>query len=302
MNRKYQEKNGYVLITPAKNEEDFIGLTIESILIQTILPKKWTIVSDGSTDTTDHIIEKYAEKYRFIQLVRKPNAENRNFGSKVKAFNTGVKQLGTLKYNYIGNLDADVSFDKDYYECILKEFERNHKLGIAGGIIKGLINDKYYNQNISLDSVAGAVQLFRKECFEVIGGGYLPLEHGGEDTAAEILARSHGYQVRTFEDLNVYHHRRVASQAGNILQAKFRQGVSFYRLGYHPIFQFIKCLYRITDRPFLLSSFLVLIGYLWGAFKNDEMSLPEKAIKYLRYEQLRKVKLDFKIIQKKMDT
>ena len=106
----------YVLITPAKNEEKFIELTINSIIAQTQLPLKWVIVNDGSTDSTRDIILRFKDKYSFIQLLDNPQNINRNFGQKAHAFNNGYKLLSSYKFSYVGNLDADVSFDNDYFE------------------------------------------------------------------------------------------------------------------------------------------------------------------------------------------
>jgi len=178
----------YVLITPAKNEEQFIEKTIQSVVKQTILPKKWIIVSDGSTDKTDSIIEKYTSLYPFIELLRKSNSGTRNFGAKAKAILFAYEKLQGLKFDLIGNLDADVSFDPDYYEYIIREFVLNPKLGIAGGLRYDLIKDKFYPLECAPDSVGGPFQLFRRSCYEEIGG-YKPLLFGGIDAVAETSAR-----------------------------------------------------------------------------------------------------------------
>ncbi|MFX0199832.1 MAG: glycosyltransferase, partial [Candidatus Hodarchaeota archaeon] len=177
------QKNSYVLITPARNEQDYIQKTIESVVSQTILPEKWVIVSDGSTDHTDEIVSHYAAKHDFIQFIRVSEHIQRNFWSKVHAFNAGYEQIKNTEYKFLGNLDADVSFNSNYYENVLLRFQTNPKLGIAGGIILELLNGQYVNQKLSLNSVAGAIQLFRRECYQDIGG-YIPLTYGGVDSAA----------------------------------------------------------------------------------------------------------------------
>ena len=130
--KRQTPNNSYVLITPAHNEEDFIEKTILSVISQTVLPKKWAIVSDGSTDGTDDIIKRYAKQHDWIEFVRLPQHTDRQFAAKVHAFNAGYEKIKHSEYAIIGNLDADISFEKDYIEFLLSKFDENGKLGVAG--------------------------------------------------------------------------------------------------------------------------------------------------------------------------
>jgi biofilm PGA synthesis N-glycosyltransferase PgaC len=121
----------YVLITPAKNEEAYIEKTIEAVLSQTVLPQKWVIVSDGSVDFTDEIVARYEQRHSFICLVRAGKQGQKDFGSKVKAFQAGYSQVRDAHYDFLGNLDADVTFGADYYEQILERFHANPGLGLG---------------------------------------------------------------------------------------------------------------------------------------------------------------------------
>ena len=285
-------KQTYVLVTPARNEEAYIENTIQSVVSQTMLPKKWVIVSDGSTDRTDEIVEKYESKYDFMQLVKAENTESRNFGSKVNAFKAGYDTIGAIQYDFIGNLDADVSFDSSYFENIINEFGKNAELGLAGGVICELINSKYIVQSISLNSVAGAVQLFRRKCYEDIGG-YVPLKVGGIDSAAEIMARMKGWNVRTFKEFSVLHHRRVGTVKINFFKSRFQKGIINYSLGYHPLFQVAISIYRCIGKPYIIDGLLMLFGYYWGVIRNYDRAYSEKVIDYLRAEQLERIGLKF---------
>src|SRR5262245_276922 len=122
----------YVLITPAKNEAAYIEKTLESVVAQTILPLKWVIVSDGSTDGTDDIVKNYVRENSWIELIRMPERSERNFAGKIGAFNVGYAVVRHLDYDIIGNLDGDGSFEPDYLEYLLKQFARNRRLGVAG--------------------------------------------------------------------------------------------------------------------------------------------------------------------------
>ena len=112
----------YVLITPSRNEARFIEETLKSVVAQTILPLKWVIVNDGSTDATGEIVAKYAAQYSWIELVNRPVRKERHFAAKVQAFNAGMERVKDLQYDIIGNLDADVSLDPDHFEFLLSKF------------------------------------------------------------------------------------------------------------------------------------------------------------------------------------
>src|SRR4051812_32497182 len=122
----------YVLVTPARNEQDFIELTIRSMVAQTVKPLKWVIVSDGSTDRTDEIVEGYAANHPWIELVKRPPRTERHFGGKVAAFNAGFERVKDLNYDLVGSMDADISFEPDYFSFLLQKFRENPKLGLGG--------------------------------------------------------------------------------------------------------------------------------------------------------------------------
>ena len=280
--------NSYVLITTARNEEAYIEKTIQSVIRETILPKKWVIVSDGSTDRTDEIVKRYEAKYDFIQFVRVYPDPNRNFGSKIRAFNAGHDHLTNVRYDFIGNLDADVSFGPNYCQRILEEFEKNPKLGIGGGIILEPYRKGLRKQFTNLASVAGAVQMFRRQCYEDIGG-YTPLEIGGVDALGEVMARMHGWEVRSFPNAEVFHHRATGTAKGGILSARFRQGVMEYSHGYHPLFEIAKCVFRVRERPYLFGSCFRLSGYTWAFLRRVQREVPEHVVKFLRREQMERL-------------
>jgi len=279
-------KTDYILITAARNEEVYIEKTIQSVISQNISPKRWVIVSDGSTDRTDEIVAKYKSKHSFIQLVRNVIRSDRNFASQVNAFNMGYEQVSNLDYDFIGNLDADVSFGPNYYENILLKFARNNKLGIAGGIVFDKRGKKFERQFISGSvSVCGPIQMFRRECFEEIGG-YVPIENGPLDVVADLKARMRGWEVKSFPDIKVLHHRRTGTTRRRIISYRYYQGIMEYSLGYHPIFEIAKCFLRTFERPYIIGSLLRIGGYSWAYFRRFERVMPKDVVEYLRNEQL----------------
>jgi biofilm PGA synthesis N-glycosyltransferase PgaC len=278
----------YVIITPAHNEQAFIDKTIQSMIEQTVLPMRWVVVNDASTDRTADIVTHYASLHNFIRLVNVDRTAGRNFGNKVAAFNRGLAELKDLNYAYIGNIDADISFHPDYFENVLRALESDITLGIAGGMVASCISRKFVSQEVALDSVAGAVQLFRRTCFEQIGG-YTPMMFGGIDSAAEITARMMNWRVRTFPKLRVLEHRRTGTATTGPLLARFKEGRRFHSLGYGIIFFCVRCAYRATEPPRLLGSAVALLGFLERWIKRAPLALAPDVVRYLRAEQREKL-------------
>jgi len=282
-------KTAYVLVTPARNEGRYIQETIESVLAQTVLPRRWVIVSDGSTDDTESITKRYSLQNVIITLVRRSGDVTRNYGSKVRAISAGSEELRNTDYDFIGILDADVSFDRDYYERVLKEFDNNPRLGIAGGVISERDGQRFRPRFGETERcVPGAIQLFRRQCYEEIGG-IRALRYGGEDTTAIEMARMRGWEVRSFSDLVVSHHRRDGTEGMGILPARFRQGLEDYCVGYHPLYEMTKCVRRMAEKPYVFGSIFRMSGYFWGAMTRQRSELPAEFVRYLRNQQLRRL-------------
>lgn len=275
----------YILITAAHNEENYIEKTIISVINQKHKPAEWIIISDSSTDSTETIVKKYIEENEFIKLLTNNRTEGRNFASKVFALNLGFDNIQTSDYNFIGILDADVSFEKNYYASLIREFEKNPKLGIGGGDYYDIIKDKKVHIYPSPYSVRGATQFFRKECFKQIGG-IKPMKYGGEDALACYAARMNGWEIKNFGDLIVLHNRPTGTTDRHILRTRFRDGIVEYNLGYHPLFQFIKCIKRMNEKPFLIGSLLRFSGFWWGNIKREKRIISSTLINFIRAEQI----------------
>lgn len=284
-------KKSYVLITAARNEEAYIERTIKSVIAQTILPQKWVIISDASTDRTDDIVKSYSEKFDFIELILAKGDQNRNFGSKARAVELGVECTKDIEHEFIGNLDADVSFAPTYYEALLGKFERDNDLGIAGGLCHELFGNQFKKIVTPKNSVGGPIQFFRRQCYEEIGG-YLPLKHGGIDAAAEITARMKSWKVETFHDFNYYHYRATGSASPSFLRTRFKYGLKNYVLGYHPLF-FAMMIFRrmVKSRQYFFGGPVEIAGYVWGALQKDTKPFSDDIVKYLRLEQLNRMKM-----------
>jgi len=272
------------LVTPARNEAAFLRGTIESVVAQTVKPVRWVIVSDGSTDGTDEIIKEYTAKYDWIELVQLSERKERHFGGKVKAFYAGYEKLKGLQLDIIGNLDADITFEPDYFAFLLQKFTENPQLGVAGTPFRE--GTRHYNFRItSLEHVSGACQLFRLKCFEDIGG-YRPIKTGGVDLTAVITARMKGWQTRSFLDKFSVHHRTMSSANHGVLKRAFEGGRVDYLLGCDPIWQLFRSIYRTaTEKPLFVNGALCLGGYVWAAISRAERSMPEEVVRFRRREE-----------------
>jgi glycosyltransferase involved in cell wall biosynthesis len=277
-------KNNYVLITAAKNEAAFIESTIKSVVRQTLQPKKWIIVSDHSTDGTDDIVNKYSNEYSFISLLKFDGALNRNFASKVHAISAAFDLLKNIDIDFIGILDADITFDANYYKNIIKKFDESAILGIAGGGFYDVYDGKKIKIPYKKNNVRGAVQLFRRKCFEEIGGIY-PLRCGGEDAVACAAARMHGWEIQTFEDIIVYHNRKTGSVGFNIFSMKFDDGKREYNRGLIPSVQFLKSLSRIRQHPIIIGTLFQILGYWWLKSKKEKLIFSEELQNFIKAEQ-----------------
>jgi poly-beta-1,6-N-acetyl-D-glucosamine synthase len=279
----------YVLITPVRNEAAFIELTLRSMINQTVLPVKWIIVSDGSTDGTDAIVQNYLPGRDWIELISLPERKERSFAGKVAAFNQGYARAAGLDYEVIGNLDADVSFDPDYLAFLVEKFAANPRLGVAGTPYReeqAMYDDRFK----SPEHVSGACQLFRRACFEDIGG-YPAVASGGIDFIAVLKAQAAGWETRRFDDKVCQHHKSVGSGLhAHRYRRLFNHGTKDYRLGSHPVFEVFRSTFQMTRRPFVVGGALMLCGYAWAMMRRVERSMPQELVAIRQRDQLKRLR------------
>ena len=277
----------YVLVTPARNEAAFIEQTIRSVVRQTVRPAKWVIVSDGSTDSTDEIVNKYVADHSWIELLRMPERSERHFAGKVHAFNTGYARIQDLDYDVIGNLDADITFDEEYFEFLLRKFAETPQLGVAGTPFREE-SRQYDYRFTSVEHVSGACQLFRRECFAEIGG-YIPIKSGGVDLVAVITARMKGWQTRAFPERTCVHHRKMGGAKHHALVTAFQGGRTDYTHGCYVVWEFFRCVYQMTRPPIVVGGILCLAGFVWAMIARAEKVVPTKLVQFRKNEQMRRL-------------
>jgi biofilm PGA synthesis N-glycosyltransferase PgaC len=277
----------YVVVTPARNEAAFIEQTIQSMILQTVKPLKWVIVSDGSTDGTDDIVSKYTATHPWIELLRMPERRERHFAGKVHAINAGLERVISLPYDAVASMDGDISFDSEYFEFLLAKLDADPQLGLVGTPFKD--TSMYDYRFVSIEHVSGACQLFRRACFEQIGG-YVPVRTGGIDHIAVVSARMKGWKTRTFTEKICDHHRKIGSAQAGPVKSRLRDGRLDYALGGHPVWEMFRAAYQMTRSPYLIGGVALWAGYLSAVLKQQERPVSLEFVRFRRREQMRRLR------------
>jgi glycosyltransferase involved in cell wall biosynthesis len=290
----------YALITPAWNEETHLDDVIRSVASQTLLPVRWVIVSDGSTDGTDQIAKSEAQRFPWIRLLRLERSPGRHFAGKAHAVNAGYESLGQMQFDLVGNLDADITLPSDYFEFLVSRFNEIPNLGVAG---TPFVEDPRHPEDhdyghalANLDHVSGACQVFRKRCFDEIGG-YTPIKGGGIDWVAVTTARMRGWTTRTFTERTCIHHRALGTADRNRVRARFRHGQEDYLVGNHPLWEIARSLFQMKNKPLVLGGLSLMFGYTWAWGSRKPIPIPKELRSFHRREQIERVR---KMIVSKM--
>lgn len=279
----------YVIITPARNEVRSIELTIQAVIAQSVLPLKWVIVSDGSTDGTDDVVRRYSADHGWIELLRMPERTERDFAGKVGAFRAGLARAEGLSYDAVCSLDADITFEPDYFEFLLEKLAADPALGLVGTPFKELTGEVYDYRFVSIEHVSGACQLFRRACFEAIGG-YVPVKGGGIDHIAVITCRMKGWKTRTFPEKTCLHHRGMGTAQRGPIAARYKLGTKDYAIGNHPLWEIFRSTYQMTKKPIFLGGAALAAGYFMAMLRRDPRPVSSEFVSFHRGEQLARLR------------
>jgi glycosyltransferase involved in cell wall biosynthesis len=276
----------YYIIIPAYNEEAFMDLTLQSLVEQTVLPSKIVVVNDSSTDSTAEIVTSFSDKFPFITLVNKKSDAIHLPGSKViQAFHEGEKHIDD-NYDIIVKVDADLIFPNNYFETIIKHFQSDSNIGMAGGFCYIEKNNDWILENLTdKDHIRGALKAYRKETYKQIGGLKPAM---GWDTVDELLCKFYNWKVVTDESLHVKHLKPTGASYNKA--ARYKQGEAFYSLGYGFFITAIASL-KLASRkgkPFLF------IDYIMGFWKAKSSGKPlfvtKEQAKWIRNYRWKKIK------------
>lgn len=276
----------YYIVIPSYNEEALIPLTLQSLISQTILPSKIVVVNDNSTDKTAEIVLEFAKENPFITLVNKTSETIHLPGSKViQAFQKGFETLDE-DYDFIVKLDADLIFPPNYFETVIKHFESDSTIGMAGGFCYIEKNGDWILENLTdKDHIRGALKAYRKATFQQIGGLKPAM---GWDTVDELLCKFYNWKVVTDESLHVKHLKPTGANYNKT--ARYKQGEAFYTLGYGFWITAIASakLAMMKKKPLL---FLDYIQGFWKAKSaKKQMLVNAEQAKFIRKYRLQKMK------------
>ena len=275
----------YCLVTCVRNEATYLPATIESVLGQTSLPLEWVIVDDGSTDSTGALIDSYAERFPWIRAIHREDRGHRAKGGGVEAFLEATSYLGRANWDFLVNLDGDLTFEPGYFQGCFERFQNAPRLGIGGGTILEKFEGGLAPDGAPHFHVRGGAKIYRKECWNQLGGLICSL---GWDTVDELKANQLGWETRTFSDLFLVHHRMSGAVWGEWGKA-LNEGESDFIVAYHPIFFAAKCVRHLVVWPYLIRSIGIVCGYLRAAAQGMPRLQDQELRKYLRNQQLRRL-------------
>jgi len=284
--REHRSGPKYVVITPVRDEERYIENTLACVVQQTVRPAEWIIVDDGSRDGTGLIIDQYAARYHWIKALHRQDRGERLPGTGVmEAFYLGYDTISFREWEFIVKLDGDVGLSPDYFEQCFNRFEQDMKLGICGGVMFRLDNGVRRREPHPLAHVRGPIKLYKRECWEAIGG---LLVSPGWDTVDEIHANYLGWRTRSFPEIEVIHYRPTGAEQG-VWRDSLKNGRADYVSAYHPVFMVAKCARRLLWKPYGVAGIGQALGYVSGYLKGLPRMQDPRLIRYIRVQQMRRL-------------
>jgi glycosyltransferase involved in cell wall biosynthesis len=259
----------YIIVCPVRNEEQYLGRTIASIVAQSVLPARYIIVDDGSTDRTPEIVRQACAAHPWITSVRRQDRGGRRVGpGVVEAFYDGYRAVGEQEYDFICKMDGDLTIGPRYFETLFARFRDDPYLGAASGkLFLDLGDGRLVEERITDESVLGGVLCLKRQCFEAIGGFVQQVMWDG---ITFHRCRMEGFRTRSFrdEDLMIHDHRIMGSSHKSIFHGRTRWGWGQYFMGTHPLYILAVAAYRMLERPFVLGGLFILWGYIRAWIEN----------------------------------
>jgi glycosyltransferase involved in cell wall biosynthesis len=288
---KNENMNKYVIVSPVRNEEDFLRTTMESVVNQTVKPAEWILVNDGSTDATEAIIDSYMKEHEWIKKI---NLQDRGYyypgTGVVRVFEAGFDQISVQDWEYVVKLDCDLKFEPTYFEEILKRFANDPNLGIASGCTYAPKENELIREPAQEDHPVGPSKIYKRECWEQTGG-MLPVP--GWDLADLLAAQMNGWQTKCFFDLKLIHYRQTGARRKGLWAPKFLQGRFTYKHGYSFIYTLVRELSHLFRKPYIIGSFAQICGYLYASIKKEDYLFPKEMRDFLRNRHRKFLKSKF---------
>jgi glycosyltransferase involved in cell wall biosynthesis len=280
-----------LVISPVRNEAEYLQRTIDTVAAQTVRPTVWLIVDDGSTDATAEIAARAAAQHNWIRLYRRPDRGVRKVGGGVvEAFDDGLSQYSLDDFDYVCKLDGDLELPPRYFELLYEKFETDPRLGTASGKCWLVTPHGQKPERTGDDFSLGAAKLYRRECFQQIGGFVREVMWDGIDCHR---CRMLGWRAGSFHDegLRIRHLRQMGSSLRSIYHGRIRWGRGQYFMGTHPLYALAIASYRAFQRPWVIGGLLILAGYLGGYLRRPPRYEDPGFRRFLRRWQLRRLGL-----------
>jgi glycosyltransferase involved in cell wall biosynthesis len=260
----------YCLITPCRNEAEFIRSTLESVVQQEVLPSRWVIIDDGSTDASAEIVEEYAKKYDFIRLYRRADRGRRSVGpGVVEAFYDGMKQIELADFDYVCKFDADLELPPTYFARVMELMEADPLLGnLSGKLFERRPDGSLFEERTGDENAVGPVKFYRVACFQDIGGFVREVCWDGIDGH---ICRMHGWLARSLDDpkLRIIHLRPMGSSQESIYVGRVRWGRGKYFMGSSWYYTAAVSIYRSMEPPWIAAGACILFGFARAALKGE---------------------------------
>jgi len=274
------------LITPCRDEAEFLQTTIDTVAAQSVPPAKWVIVDDGSTDQTPQILEAARRKHSFIHVFRREDRGKRSVGPGViEAFYAGLHAINLAEFQYLCKLDADLELPSRYFQALMEHFEADPWLGTLSGKLFLRYGDRLVEERCGDENSVGPSKFYRVDCFNDIGGFVRQVSWDGIDGH---VCRMRGWVARSMHepDLRIVHLRRMGSSQQNFWTGRLRWGRGKYFMGSAWYYVLAVSIYRMFERPYILSGIGIMWGYIKAMFKRQERYSDPAYFKNLRrYER-----------------
>jgi glycosyltransferase involved in cell wall biosynthesis len=278
----------YIVISPARDEEEHIETTLKAVIAQTMRPAEWIIVNDGSKDRTGAIADAYAQAHPWIRVLHLEDRGYRSPGTGViSAFNEGYRTISRSEWEFLVKLDADLDFSENYFESCFRHFRDDQKLGVAGGAIvsRNVRKGTTVIEETPRFHVRGATKIYRRACWNEIGG-LIPA--AGWDTWDEVKANYFGWKTATLENVHLTQLRETGAVQGQ-WRDFVKNGTANYICGYHPLFMLAKCLRRLSRSGARISGLALLYGYVSSPMRRIKQVHEKEVVRYLRQEQFKRL-------------
>jgi len=284
----------YVLISPCKDEGQYIEATLKSILNQTVKPVQWIIVDDGSTDNGMELVAKYQEQMPFIKVVTRPQGARRVGGGVIMAFNDGLAAVDAPEYDFICKFDVDLDLPPRYFEILMDRMEADPRLGTCSG--KAYYNDpktgELRSELCGDEASVGMTKFYRRSCFEQIEGFVADVGWDGFDCHR---ARWFGWRAISWDDdpdLRFLHLRAMGSSQKSIYHGRIRHGKGQYLIGTHPVFFLASSIFRsVKQKPYVTGTLYSIYGYLKATFTGEARFGDKDMVTFVRSYQMKALRM-----------